>query len=997
MNGLNWIVSSCVMILAAILIRAVLGKRMRPGLRYALWGIVLLRLLFPGTVLSSPVSVQNVTARTEFAQNLEAVRDVSSIEHNSNGAVEGFERYDVMPDKPVIVTDYATPERFKRMKTAVRLRDLLLPLWRIGTGITIFIFIVLNGRLYSSLRSRRKRIENEGRVRVYSVENLSSSCLFGGAIYVAADTAADENRLRHVLAHEMSHLRHGDHIWASLRCAALALHWYNPLVWLAASLSRRDGELFADAGALKSLGDEERENYGATLIELSVRHEPRAPLLCTATTMTGGKRALRERVGMIASRPRMTAAVVAAVLLITSAAVGCSFWGADRTGSSGLNGGPAVKTTKESGALTGDEIKYFNNVFFAPVTADGYGQRINLRNQFLSSEYERPEDIDLFGLFYCGTGDTESLSDEEFALFGSQDCPTDKLRAEVMDACFEENTGLHIDQTAKKGLDEFRYSQEFDAYYHTHGDTNYRAGVRIEGGVHDGELVRLYYIDGNADNGWKCVTLRKAGRNAWHFVSNVWVEKPVLPTVYPDMEPWAVVPLSGLEPYEPEKVEMVRHVDDCAERYGGWVVGDGPVVRLYKSTDGRTYAAVMDDEEVSGGSISRWEARSFHTIPSTANNPEIYAFHLFGYDGIVVSYGDYLDKGLLGRHLFYYAISQDGTAELIAHVLADHEEAVKIKDLDGDGEDELAAVSGRSAQLFFKRDGRLYEADVFGTFKNLWNEDIYWDYADIDTDWRRITVVGMVTEGESNWPTFWRYIYFDGEKLLIYKSPDLETEDHEAPGIDAPQEVVEQAKTMIKMCYDGLGEWADDWCLSRCELTEVRRGDYTIEVYGIGALYHAGEPKKLGMAGGTYLREDGWVAYDGSGLDSFLIYKVQEDKRQRLEGTIPWVCGPQNDYMFPAAVAEIELLNGLRKPSEMSGLELSRMLVNGGTANVMEALGAAGEKEYTYALEHMLEYAQRQELAQAAETLELMRERGLWRPTAAAAAALEYLNGLLGR
>ncbi|MBR3382505.1 MAG: hypothetical protein IKG85_05655 [Clostridia bacterium] len=49
-----WIISSCALIVAVIAIRAVFGKRMSAGLRYALWGLVLLRLLIPGTVFSKP-------------------------------------------------------------------------------------------------------------------------------------------------------------------------------------------------------------------------------------------------------------------------------------------------------------------------------------------------------------------------------------------------------------------------------------------------------------------------------------------------------------------------------------------------------------------------------------------------------------------------------------------------------------------------------------------------------------------------------------------------------------------------------------------------------------------------------------------------------------------------------------------------------------------------------------------------------------------------------
>ena len=43
--------------------------------------------------------------------------------------------------------------------------------------------------------------------------------------------AADETALRHVLAHEATHYRHGDPLWAVVRGACLVVHWWNPLVW----------------------------------------------------------------------------------------------------------------------------------------------------------------------------------------------------------------------------------------------------------------------------------------------------------------------------------------------------------------------------------------------------------------------------------------------------------------------------------------------------------------------------------------------------------------------------------------------------------------------------------------------------------------------------------------------------------------------------------------------------------------------------------------------
>ena len=171
-----------------------------------------------------------------------------------------------------------------------------------------------------------------------------------------------------------------------LRAAALALHWYNPLVWLAAVLSRRDGELACDEGALQGADDRERAAYGRTLIRLVTARPSAGELLCCATTMTAGTSSLKERIAMIARKPRTLAAVLAAVVLLAGLAVGCPFTGG---------------RSDAWEPLSEEELAYFNG--------DGFfnGDYLNIRNQFLSSTYAAPEEIDLFQLFYCGDGDAD--------------------------------------------------------------------------------------------------------------------------------------------------------------------------------------------------------------------------------------------------------------------------------------------------------------------------------------------------------------------------------------------------------------------------------------------------------------------------------------------------------------------------------------------------------------------------------------------------------------
>lgn len=366
MTDIVWIVSSCALILAVIVIRAIFGKRMSAGLRYALWGLVLLRLLIPGTVFSSPVSVETAAKKTEVLQDLEAVKGYSAIARTDTGAVIGRPSASApkAPSKPQtgeqtppetrVILNEAAPERFVRMQKTLEARDILNIVLYTGMGIAAAYFIAANVIFYFRLRAKRKKLNVDIGCPVYEVEGLTSSCLFLNSIYISSETAEDDEALRFVLAHERAHRRHGDGVWAILRSAAIVLHWYNPLVWVAAFLSRRDSELFADAGAIAALGDEERENYGRTLIELSSGAKVYAPIACSATMMTSGKKTLKARVKGIANRKRMGAIIAAAVLILAAAACLCTFCGAEKQeeGSEPQNTAAPVDTDEPTAAPT---------------------------------------------------------------------------------------------------------------------------------------------------------------------------------------------------------------------------------------------------------------------------------------------------------------------------------------------------------------------------------------------------------------------------------------------------------------------------------------------------------------------------------------------------------------------------------------------------------------------------------------------------------------------
>ena len=191
--------------------------------------------------------------------------------------------------------------------------------------------------------------------------------LIPSRVYVASPEA-----LGHVIAHETTHACHLDPLWSALRGVCLTVYWFDPLVWAAAIVSRRDCELACDEGALKRLGEDQRIPYGRTLLSLVPVRRSGSPML-SATTMTAGKRQLKDRITRIAQN-RQTVAI-AVFLLLSAAALCCAvtFSGARETD-------PGAATV-EVVPLTGAELTYFNEEYFNNALHP-------IRNQFLSSAYE---------------------------------------------------------------------------------------------------------------------------------------------------------------------------------------------------------------------------------------------------------------------------------------------------------------------------------------------------------------------------------------------------------------------------------------------------------------------------------------------------------------------------------------------------------------------------------------------------------------------------------
>ena len=329
---IEWMVSSCILTGIVIALRYLLRGRISLRLQYALWALVLVRLLVPVSFGSTDISVMSVVERAPVVQAAESVRDVDLIWQASNGTVQGHPIGGAVNNTVVLAESSAADAQFGHMESALTLRKVLVPVWQCGAAATLLVFLAANVRFARRLRRCRRPLAVEGAaLPVYVAEERAVPCLFGllrPAIYVTQATADDPTLLRHAVAHETTHFRHRDHMWALLRAVCLALHWWDPLVWWAAKLSRQDGELACDEATIRTLGEVERAAYGRTLIRMACGRGV-SPLL-TATAMDGGKTSLHERIVLLAKKPRTAALAAVAVVLAAALCVGCTFTGAKK-------------------------------------------------------------------------------------------------------------------------------------------------------------------------------------------------------------------------------------------------------------------------------------------------------------------------------------------------------------------------------------------------------------------------------------------------------------------------------------------------------------------------------------------------------------------------------------------------------------------------------------------------------------------------------------------
>ena len=293
----NLSISASWLILAVLVLRVVLKKAPK-WVMPLLWGVVALRLVCLFSIESALSLIPS--AETIPSEIVTETREPVLYEQATLDIVTN----------PTLPSAAEVPVGVSRQQAQVDF-NIYSILWLAGMAALLVHALVSAGRLKRKLATAILLRDN-----IYESEFVDSPFVFGVVkpnIYLPMHM--DEGTAAYVIAHERAHLARRDHWWKVLGYLVLALHWFNPLVWVAYILFCRDIELACDEKVVKGLDGAARADYSQAL--LSCAAPGRAVAACPLAFGEGNIK-MRVKSALHYKKPAfwVAAAAVLAVVIV---------------------------------------------------------------------------------------------------------------------------------------------------------------------------------------------------------------------------------------------------------------------------------------------------------------------------------------------------------------------------------------------------------------------------------------------------------------------------------------------------------------------------------------------------------------------------------------------------------------------------------------------------------------------------------------------------------
>lgn len=293
----NLSISASWLILAVLVLRVVLKKAPK-WVMPLLWGVVALRLVCLFSIESALSLIPS--AETIPSEIVTETREPVLYEQATLDIVTN----------PTLPSAAEVPVGVSRQQAQVDF-NIYSVLWLAGMAALLVHALVSAGKLKKKLATAILLRDN-----IYESEFVDSPFVFGVVkpnIYLPMHM--DEGTAAHVIAHERAHLARRDHWWKVLGYLVLALHWFNPLVWVANILFCRDIELACDEKVVKGLDGAARADYSQALLSCAA---PRRAVAACPLAFGEGNIKTRVKSALHYKKPAfwVAAAAVLAVVIM---------------------------------------------------------------------------------------------------------------------------------------------------------------------------------------------------------------------------------------------------------------------------------------------------------------------------------------------------------------------------------------------------------------------------------------------------------------------------------------------------------------------------------------------------------------------------------------------------------------------------------------------------------------------------------------------------------
>ena len=252
-----------------LLLKPITAKRLPARWQYCVWITLLISMVFPAYKLIPKKEAQKLSI---VPQNQTVQTTVQPHEETH----------------PDTVVTYDTPIEYREVnlspKIQIRLFDLIAYIW--GAGVLIFLLVVIisyfrflyrksknsvkisDSKFFSEVK---KELKIKKHIRLKASSDIDSPILVGvlfPTVYIPCREIPDDN-MRMVLLHELTHYKRKDLLIKWFAVLVNAVHWFNPLCYLACANLSEACEVSCDMSVTKNMSEDEQKLYMQTILNLA--------------------------------------------------------------------------------------------------------------------------------------------------------------------------------------------------------------------------------------------------------------------------------------------------------------------------------------------------------------------------------------------------------------------------------------------------------------------------------------------------------------------------------------------------------------------------------------------------------------------------------------------------------------------------------------------------------------------------------------------------------